>query len=220
MPDCTLSGTVNGAVVNLKDCTPQPGAVLRFTESETSMPGPNEGLVPTVPVAAPAPEGASAVPASAPEAAPAAPAATTAPAATELVAITESHGADASVGAAADAASKLGGDYAPIVAIVLAGVAVLGGKKAWDFYSERSQQKHDLAVKELELKAQAQGLNGAQPPPCQAANVKLEAEITEVKTRLAAIEKKTASVSADFDGEDLERQVKKLIKDVKALKEA
>ena len=59
------------------------------------------------------------------------------------------------------------------------------------------------------LFAKAQGLSGAQPPPCQAANVKLETEIKEIKGRLGKLDQKLA-LSADFDGDLLERKVKKL----------
>jgi len=151
---------------------------------------------------------------------PEAPADVELPATPEAVAATtEAPDASAAVATAADAAAKIGGDYAAILAVILAAIAVLGGKKAWDYYSERSQQRHALAVKELELKAQAQGLNGAQPPPCQAATLKLEAEITDLKGRLGAVEKKTTSMSPDFDAEDMERQLKRLQKTVKAMQE-
>lgn len=134
-------------------------------------------------------------------------------------ATTEAVDGDGAVSAAADAASKIGGDYAPLLAVILAAVAVLGGSKAWSYYKERSAQKHELAMRELEIRAQAQGLNGAQPPPCQAAQAKIEAEIEGLKGRLAAVEKKAATLSADFDGEDIERTLKKLTKTVKAMQE-
>mgnify|MGYP001357674650 FL=1 len=64
-------------------------------------------------------------------------------------------------------------------------------------------------MKEMEINAKAQGMAGAQPPPCQAANAKLEAELKHLKGKLADVDKKL-SFSADFDGDLLERKVKKL----------
>ena len=73
-------------------------------------------------------------------------------------------------------------------------------------------------MKEMELNAKAQGLSGAQPPPCQAANVKLEAEIKEIKGRLGKLDQKLA-LSADFDGDLIERKVKKLERRLNDLEE-
>lgn len=110
--------------------------------------------------------------------------------------------------------------------LALALVAVAGGGAAWKFYSQRSEQAHELAREKLKLDAQAQGLNGAQPPPCQAANVALEQKLASLTARVeaaeakaGAAEKKSASLSADFDGEALERQVKRLAKQVKEMQE-
>jgi hypothetical protein len=110
--------------------------------------------------------------------------------------------------------------------LMLAVVAVAGGGAAWKFYSQRSEQNHELAKEKLKMDAQAAGLTGAQPPPCQAATVTLEQKITALNTRLeaaeakvAAAEKKSSSLSADFDGEEVQRQVKRLQKQVKELME-
>lgn len=102
-------------------------------------------------------------------------------------------------------------------AIVLAVIAILGGGAAWKFYQKISEQKHEQKMKELELKAQAQGLNGAQPPPCQAANAAIETKLATMDAKLASVEKKTSSFSAGFDGEDIEDRLIKLEKKVKSL---
>ena len=39
-----------------------------------------------------------------------------------------------------------------IITVLLAAIAVLGGGAAWRFYAQRSKQKHDEALKELELR--------------------------------------------------------------------
>ena len=61
-----------------------------------------------------------------------------------------------------------------------------------------------------------QGLSGAQPPPCQAAKVKLEAEIKELKARVDKVDQKMA-LNADFDADLLERKVKKMDRRLKDL---
>ena len=97
----------------------------------------------------------------------------------------------------------------PTLTLLLALLAVLGGGAAWKFYTQYSEQKHDQKMKEMEINAKAQGMAGAQPPPCQAANAKLEAELKHLKGKLADVDKKL-SFSADFDCDLLERKVKKL----------
>lgn len=103
------------------------------------------------------------------------------------------------------------------VAIVLAILAVVGGGTAWKFYQKLSEQKHEQKMKELEIQANSQGLNGAQPPPCQAANAALETKISALETKVTSVEKKSASISAGFDPEDLEERVLKLEKKIKTI---
>lgn len=104
----------------------------------------------------------------------------------------------------------------PTLTLLLALLAVVGGGAAWKFYTQYSEQKHDQKMKQMELDAKMQGLQGAQPPPCQAANVKLETEIKEIKARLGKIDQKM-SLNADFDGDLLTRKFKKLERRVKDL---
>jgi len=107
----------------------------------------------------------------------------------------------------------------PALTVILALIVVVGGGAGWKFWNKLSEQKHEQRMREMELKAQKAGLGGAQPPPCQAKQAEVDAKLAETASRLAALEKKAASLSADFDGEDIERQVKKLQKVVKALQE-
>lgn len=108
------------------------------------------------------------------------------------------------------------------VGIAAALIAVAGGGAAWKFYSQRSEQAHELAKERLKMEQAAAGLNGAQPPPCQAANVALEQKLAALTARVEAAEaaaKKGASLSADFDADALERRVQRLAKAVKDLQE-
>ena len=102
------------------------------------------------------------------------------------------------------------------VAIILAILAVVGGGAGWKFYQKFAEQKHEQAMKKLELEAQSQGLNGAQPPPCQAANAAIEAKLTALEGKLASVEKKTSSFSAGFDAEDVEERLVKIEKKLKS----
>ena len=115
-------------------------------------------------------------------------------------------------------ANQLGGDYAAIVAIVLAGIAVLGGKKAWSFYSQKAEQKHELELKKLELEKKSSNSDGQSPPACQAVHAKLETEVTAMKQKVGLMEKRMLMID-EFDPEDLERKVKKLTKSVKSIKD-
>ena len=131
--------------------------------------------------------------------------------------LSEMVGVSQDITAAADAAKSLGGDYAPMVAIALTGMAVAGGSKAWSFYRERAEQKHEQEMQKLKMEAQSQGMEGEQPPPCKVATAKMQAEVDALKTKIGSIEKKTSMISADFDGEDVERQIKRMKKRIDEL---
>jgi hypothetical protein len=131
--------------------------------------------------------------------------------------LSEMVGVSQDITAAADAAKSLGGDYAPMVAVALAGMAVAGGSKAWSFYRERAEQKHEQEMQKLKMEAQSQGMEGEQPPPCKVATAKMQAEVDALKTKIGSIEKKTSMISADFDGEDVERQIKRMKKRIDEL---
>lgn len=102
----------------------------------------------------------------------------------------------------------------PLAGVALAALAVLGGGAAWKFYQKISEQKHEQAMKKMELDAANAGMNGAQPPPCQAAQIKVEQELASLRSQLAEIEKKT-SLNVSSGGpsaEELENRIKKLEK--------
>ena len=121
---------------------------------------------------------------------------------------------------ATSVASDIGGEYAPVLAVVLALLAVLGGKKAWSFYSERAEQKHELELKKLEMQRDIAGAGSAPPPSCQAVYTKIEASLEETRAKVAALEKRLVVLGDDFDSEDMERKVKRLQKAVRDLQDA
>lgn len=134
--------------------------------------------------------------------------------------LSETLGVASDITAAADAAKSIGGEHAPVVAVALAGMAVAGGSKAFKLYRDWAEQKHEREMKRLEIESQNQGLEGEQPPPCAVKSAAMQAEIDSLKAKLAGIERKTASISADFDGEDVERQVKRMKKRMDEIDEA
>jgi hypothetical protein len=121
----------------------------------------------------------------------------------------------------ADAMSKLAGaaNGDSTMLVVLGVIGLAGAGTTWKFLTQWGEQRHEQKMKQLDISERASGLGAAQPPPCQAANTKLIADMEALTARLAAVEKKSMTLSADFDGEDLERQVKKLSKSVKALQD-
>lgn len=112
--------------------------------------------------------------------------------------------------------------------VVLAVIALLG-LGIWKHLGKVSEQKHEQAMKQAELDAQKAGLNGAQPPPCQAAQAKVEAELASAKSTIAALEarlaaaektvaKLSASIPTDVDVGEQEDRIAKLEKSLKAVR--
>ncbi|MAF72466.1 MAG: hypothetical protein CMH39_00390 [Micrococcales bacterium] len=116
-------------------------------------------------------------------------------------------------------ASDIGGEYAPALAVVLALLAVLGGKKAWSFYSERSSQRHELELKKLDLERDMAGAGSSPPPSCQAVYTQIEASLDETMARVASIEKRLVVIGDDFDSDDIERKIKRLQRAVRDLQD-
>lgn len=112
----------------------------------------------------------------------------------------------ADVSGAADAAAKLGGDYAPLVGLALAAMAILGGGKAWAFYKERSEQKHALEMAKLKMQAQDPNMR---PQPCKQAQAQLDEKLESIERKIAKLERHSFDLG-DFDGDDCIRRLKKL----------
>lgn len=105
----------------------------------------------------------------------------------------------------------------PTLAFALAALAVVGGGAGFKLWTKMSEQKHEQKLKELELEAQKAGLNGAQPPPCQAKQVETDARVAALEARLGKAEKSSSGLPADFDGEELEKRVAKLESAIKRI---
>jgi len=98
----------------------------------------------------------------------------------------------------------------PMLAFALAALAVVGGGAGFKLWTKMSEQKHEQKLKEMELEAQKAGLNGAQPPPCQAKQAETDAKLAALEVRLGKTEKASGGLPSDFDGEEIEKRVTKL----------
>lgn len=215
----------------LTKCLTEPGARLRLTlPAEIKMPEP------TPEHHEPAPEAHDAVPVALPEP-PASIPHEAAPA--ELHATTQA--APEPANAVPDLSQIQGlSNGNPVVTVILALILVGGGTAGWKFWQKKSEQSHELSMKKADLELEMAGFNGAQPPPCQAASVKLNGELTEIRgelksnaeahkklqeqidelaDRLGKLEKKTSSMfSGGFDPEEIEERIAKLEKAARAAK--
>ena len=106
-------------------------------------------------------------------------------------------------------------------------IVVAGGAAGWKFWNKLSEQKHEQAMEDKRIAAQEKGLGSAQPIPCQTVAktqaeliAALRSELDEMKARFAKVEKKSMSMSADFDADELSELVEKHDKEIKTLKKA
>lgn len=103
-----------------------------------------------------------------------------------------------------------GGD-ANMVTVALAVVGVAGGGAAWKFYQSHSKNKHEEAMKKLDIEQQRSEKQDDQHQQCNASRIALEAKVAALE---AKIEKMPSSGSSfdlgDFDPEELEERLKKL----------
>lgn len=122
----------------------------------------------------------------------------------------------ATVGVADNAISEVkslipaGGD-ANMVTVALAVVGVAGGGAAWKFYQSHSKNKHEEAMKKLEIEQQRSEKQDDQHKACDVARAALEAKVVALS---AQVEKLSSSGSSfdlgDFDPAELEERLKKI----------
>lgn len=110
--------------------------------------------------------------------------------------------------------------------VVLAAVAVLGGGAAWKFYSQRSKEKHEEKLREMELQASQPQ---TQHPSCKAENEAIQGElkklheavasmsssVSDASQRLAKLESKVESPDLPEGMDYLEDRIKKLERAIK-----
>lgn len=117
------------------------------------------------------------------------------------------------------AAEALGDSpYAPFVLLAIAALTVLGGKKAWDFWGERSARQHELELRKLDIQAQQAGLQGAQPPPCQVKQAETDARLSALEEAVKEVRQATGGLGG-FDPEvveDIDKRLKRVERAEKA----
>lgn len=197
-PDPALSA-LGSPRIKFFDEKPAPSRVLReeFLRG-TPMPTPTEIAV--EPAAAVQPSMLSSetpsVPAQEPQAHTVQPD-PTGPSATDLSKIAESAGGN------------------PMLAFGLAALAVVAsGGAGFKLLTKIIDNKAEQALEDKKLAREMAGLQGAQPPPCQAASAKtqadisaLQAQVSELTARVAKAERVTGTLNPNFDGADLEDRV-------------
>jgi uncharacterized protein HemX len=95
----------------------------------------------------------------------------------------------------------------PMLALALAVLAVVGGGAGFKLWTKMSEQKHEQKLKEMELQSQAQGLGGAQPPPCQAKQAEMDAKLAALESRVAKAERTSLAMGDDFDPDDIQKRI-------------
>lgn len=98
------------------------------------------------------------------------------------------------------------------LSLVLALIAVMGGGAAWKFYSQRSKQQHEQAMRALDIQA-AQ----VQPADCKTAHVATQEELRQLAERVGRIDQALTEVADRPSGvalpdglADLEERIEKL----------
>lgn len=113
----------------------------------------------------------------------------------------------------------------PLMLLALGAVAILGGKKGWDWLKQKQEQQHEQKMAEIEAKKSIASTGHEQ---CVAKQQELEGQVSKLKGKVVEIENKAVSVQKESQEqikhqqeslELLEEVVKKTKKKVKKLEE-
>ena len=104
--------------------------------------------------------------------------------------------------------------HANMITVALAAIGVAGGGAAIKLYQNMSKNKHEQAMKKLELEERRSEKQDDQHQQCNASRVALEAKIASLTARLeelAARKPESSSLDlGDFNPEELEERLKKI----------
>jgi hypothetical protein len=214
LPDGTVVDLTNATPEEVQACLSGAGATLRLEELADPEP---PARVAKKKHMDPKPETTEVPDAGAPAASPPA-----APAA-ETATLTAHEEQPDSPPAPATASSEIGqllqSTGGGALGLIAALIAVVGGTAGFKLWTKISEQKHEQSMKKLDIEQANAGLQGAQPPPCQAAHHTLVAEIKALQARVVALEgrvekaeKATAGFDPSVDVGDLEERVEVLEK--------
>lgn len=113
----------------------------------------------------------------------------------------------------------------PLMVVALGAVAVLGGKKLWDFLKERQEQKHEQKLEEIKAQKEIASTGHEQ---CVAKQQALESQVSGLQNKLSDLEEKASAAEKKASDSmslvegvgELEGELKKLKKKVKKLEES
>lgn len=113
----------------------------------------------------------------------------------------------------------------PMMLLALGAVAILGGKKGWDWLKQRQEQQHEQKMAEIEAQKVSSSAGHEQ---CVAKQQALETQVSGLKGKIVDIENKAFSYQKESQEqikqqqetlENIEEVVKKTKKKVKKLEE-
>jgi len=113
----------------------------------------------------------------------------------------------------------------PMMLLALGAVAILGGKKGWDWLKQRQEQQHEQKMAEIEAQKVSASSNHEQ---CVAKQQDLESHVSSLKAKVGEIEKKASDIEKKSEEinklnlealDELESSLKKVKKKIKKLEE-
>lgn len=113
----------------------------------------------------------------------------------------------------------------PMMLLALGAVAILGGKKGWDWLKQRQEQQHEQKMAEIEAQKTSASSGHEQ---CVAKQQTLETQVSGLKGKIVEIENKAVTIEKSAEEtkkqheealNELEESVKKTKKKVKKLED-
>ena len=113
----------------------------------------------------------------------------------------------------------------PMMLLALGAVAILGGKKVWDWLAKRQEQQHEQKMEEIKTQKEIASTGHEQ---CVAKQQELESQVSNLKGKVVDVENKAVSFQKQAEEQSkqqqeslevLEEVVKKTKKKVKKLEE-
>ena len=113
----------------------------------------------------------------------------------------------------------------PMMLLALGAVAILGGKKGWDWLKQRQEQQHEQKMAEIEAQKSIASTGHEQ---CVAKQQDLESHVSGLKTKIIELEKKAVGLEKQSEElnklnveslDELESSLKKIKKKIKKLEE-
>lgn len=113
----------------------------------------------------------------------------------------------------------------PMMLLSLGVVAILGGKKVWDWLKQKQDQQHEQKMAEIEAQKSAASTGHEQ---CVAKQQDLESHVSSLKNKILELEKKAITIEKQSQEtsklnvealEEIDSSLKKMKKKVKKLEE-